>query len=71
MATAQVNKMASKGDMDRHMAKHTGGMPYRCGECEYTTDNQSNLTKHNKMVHTSETPYKCDQCHFYMCGECE
>ncbi|XP_078700904.1 uncharacterized protein LOC144927385 [Branchiostoma floridae x Branchiostoma belcheri] len=57
-STSQVQE--SKGDMGRHVVKHTGEKPYMCGRCGYRTGDRSSLSLH-MITHRGEKPYKCDQ----------
>ena len=42
---------------------HSGGKPYECDQCKYSSKMAQNLKTH-KLTHSGEKPYACDQCKY-------
>ena len=42
---------------------HSGGKPYECDQCEYSSKTAQNLKTH-ELTHSGEKPYACDQCKY-------
>ena len=42
---------------------HSGGKPYECDQCEYSSKTAQNL-KTNKLTYSGEKLYACDQCKY-------
>ena len=45
------------------MKKQHGVKKYKCNYCNFRSDNQSNLKKHEKAKHENEL-FKCEQCEY-------
>ena len=43
------------------MKKQHGLKKYKCNYCNFRSDNQSNLSKHEKTMHENEV-LRCEQC---------
>uniref|UniRef100_A0A1A9WGZ6 C2H2-type domain-containing protein n=1 Tax=Glossina brevipalpis TaxID=37001 RepID=A0A1A9WGZ6_9MUSC len=46
-----------------HLIKHENIKPYKCEECDYSCENASMLTSHQKK-HSPVYPYQCGDCRF-------
>ena len=57
-------KYKSKGELRKHMAKHTGirNNPSKCDICEKTYSESSYQKQHIRTVHSSDRPFTCGQC---------
>ncbi|KAI8487806.1 hypothetical protein Bbelb_345440 [Branchiostoma belcheri] len=51
-----------KCNLVHHMHKHAGEMSYMCEECEYTTADSSDLSKHVRGHENAA--FRCDECDF-------
>ena len=62
----KVTKMAAEHifSVDAHISlMHSGGKPYECDQCEYSSKTAQNLKTH-KLTHSGEKPCACDQCKY-------
>ncbi|KAL9896948.1 zinc finger protein hunchback isoform 1-T5 [Glossina fuscipes fuscipes] len=46
-----------------HLIKHENVKPYKCEECDYSCENVSMLTSHQKK-HSPVYPYQCGECRY-------
>ena len=50
--------------VDAHISlTHSGGKPYECDHCKYSSKTAQNLKTH-KLTHSGEKPCACDQCKY-------
>ena len=62
----KVTKMAAEliFSVDAHISlMHSGGKPYECDQCKYSSKMAQNLKSH-KQTHIGEKPYDFDQCKY-------
>ena len=62
----KVTKMAAEliFSVDAHISlTHSGGKPYKCDQCKYSSKTAQNLKTH-KLTHSGEKPCACDQCKY-------
>ncbi|NXX17927.1 Z518B protein, partial [Podargus strigoides] len=45
----------TKGELQRHLVKHTGTFPYQCQYCEYGAVRHDYIVKHTRRVHEAPT----------------
>ncbi|NWH77028.1 Z518B protein, partial [Piaya cayana] len=45
----------TKGELQRHLVKHTGTFPYHCEYCEYGAVRHDYIVKHTRRVHKAPT----------------
>jgi len=38
--------------------------PFKCNECDYCCNSNSDLKRHKKHKHSNEKPFKCDECDY-------
>lgn len=50
-----------KGDLNKHLRKHTGEQPFECPVCQRKFAHTSNLARHLR-VHSGDKPFHCDRC---------
>lgn len=57
-------KSVWKGDVKRHMRRHTKERPYKCPmpNCSYASSQSTNVKTHIASKHVNLRPYKCTQC---------
>eukprot|EP00058_Branchiostoma_floridae_P016480 XP_002601968.1 hypothetical protein BRAFLDRAFT_94539 [Branchiostoma floridae] len=55
---------ARKGDLDTHIAEHSGEKPYLCEKCGYRTADKIQLSRHMRLHLHTEQRHRCDQCAF-------
>lgn len=56
-----VKSFTHKGDLNKHLRKHTGEQPFACSTCEKKFGNTSNLARHMRL-HSGARPFKCEFC---------
>ena len=62
----KVTKMAAEliFSVDAHISlTHSGGKPYECVQCKYSSKTAQNLKTH-KLTHSGEKPCASDQCKY-------
>lgn len=52
----------TKGDLNKHMRKHTGSTPYQCQLCEKRFTDISALYRHSNNIHRSVKQFVCKVC---------
>ena len=53
--------MINLGELNGHIATHSGAHPYVCDTCGHSFTKPTSLKKH-KRIHLGVKPFECDVC---------
>ena len=60
---SRTNATSRRGDLKKHLKKHSGEKSYKCNQCDYASSRKGDWKKHLEK-HSGGKTKKCNQCDY-------